>query len=289
MQILTFDIEEWFHLLDHPETRTEKQWLGFESRFESNLERVLAIASDSNVNATFFCLGWIAEKYPKLIAKIAEQGYEIACHSSRHQLVYNQTPAEFRTDLLKSKDQISSATGVEVTAYRIPGFSLTNDSLWAFDILSEEGFAVDCSVFPAARGHGGLPQFKSDKPCLIKTSYGILKEFPLNTKQILGNSFVFSGGGYFRLFPYFLLAKLFNDSEYTMTYFHPRDFDSNQPVIPNLSYSRRFKCYVGLKGAELKLRKILNEFDFIDVRTAVTRVNWNNVSIIDVSMDNNTD
>ena len=287
MNILTFDIEEWFHLLDHPETRNEHKWLGFESRFEGNLERILAIINENNVNATFFCLGWIAEKYPKLIAKIAEQGYEIACHSSRHQLAFNQTPAEFKADLLKAKNQISSATGLEVTVYRIPGFSLTNKTLWALDILSEEGFDVDSSVFPAVRGHGGLPQFISDKPCLIKTSSGLLREFPLNTKSILGNSIVFSGGGYFRLFPYFLLAKLFKDSEYTMTYFHPRDFDPNQPVVDNLSLSRRFKSYVGLKGAEIKLRKILNKFDFIDVRTAVSKINWSDVPIIDINIKNN--
>jgi peptidoglycan-N-acetylglucosamine deacetylase len=289
MHILTFDIEEWFHLLDHSETSTEKQWLGFESRFESNLERVLAITTESTVNATFFCLGWIAEKYPQLIAKIAEQGYEIACHSSRHQLAYNQTPAEFRADLLKAKDQISSATGEKVTAYRVPGFSFTNDNLWAFDILSEEGFDVDCSIFPVARGHGGLPQFKYDRPCLIKTSSGFLREFPLNTKSILGNPVVFSGGGYFRLFPYFLLLKMFKDSEYAMTYFHPRDFDPNQPIIHSLSHFRKFKSYVGLKGAEIKLRKILDELDFIDVRTAVTKVNWSDVPIIDVNINNNID
>ena len=286
MHILTFDIEDWFHLLDHPETRSEKQWLGFEARFEANLERVLAIASDSNVKATFFCLGWIAQRYPKLIAKIAEQGYEIGCHSSRHQLAFNQTPSEFRADLVKAKDQISSATGLGVSVYRIPGFSLTNDSLWALDILSEEGFEVDCSVFPAVRGHGGLPQFESHMPCLVKTIGGFLKDFPLNTLSILGNSVVFSGGGYFRLFPYFLLKKMFKKSEYIMTYFHPRDFDSNQPLIPNLPPFRRFKSYVGLRGAEQKLRKILNEFDFIDVRTAVTKINWDTVPIVDVSAGN---
>lgn len=287
MNILTFDIEEWFHLLDHPDTCNEQKWSGFESRFEGNLERILAIINENNVNATFFCLGWIAEKYPKLIAKIAEQGYEIACHSSRHQLAFNQTPAEFKADLLEAKNQISSATGVEVTVYRIPGFSLTNKTLWALDILSEEGFDVDCSVFPAARGHGGLPQFISDKPCLIKTSSGLLREFPLNTKSILGNSIVFSGGGYFRLFPYILLSKLFKDSEYIMTYFHPRDFDPNQPVVHNLSLLRKFKSYVGLKGAETKLRRILNRFDFIDVRTAVSKINWSDVPIIDISIKNN--
>jgi len=284
--ILTFDIEEWFHLLDHPETRSEKQWHDFESRFESNLDRILDITNDANVSATFFCLGWIAEKYPNLIAKIAKQGFEIACHSSQHKLAYNQTPAEFRSDLLRAKEQISSATGIEVTTYRAPGFSLTKNTLWLLDILLEEGFKVDCSVFPATHSHGGLPKFFPAKPCVIETQKGNLKEFPLNSKIVLGNSFVFSGGGYFRLLPYFLLEKFFEESEYTMTYFHPRDFDPNQPIILNLSLIRRFKSYFGLRKAEKKLRKILNNFNFIDVRTAVSKVDWENSQTIDISKFN---
>ena len=110
MYILTFDVEDWFHLLDHPETSTEKQWLQFESRFETNLNRVLSITSDCNVKATFFCLGWIAERYPELIRRLSSEGHEIACHSSSHQLAYNQTPEEFREDLLRAKNQIFAAT-----------------------------------------------------------------------------------------------------------------------------------------------------------------------------------
>ena len=283
MYILTFDVEDWFHLLDHPETSTEKQWLQFESRFETNLNRVLSITSDCNVKATFFCLGWIAERYPELIKRLASEGHEIACHSSSHQLAYNQTPEEFREDLLRAKNQILAATGLSVKTFRIPGFSLTNESLWALNILSEEGFSIDCSVFPAVRGHGGLPQFKSDKPCRIKTTNGYLKEFPLNTINFFGNRIVFSGGGYFRLFPYFILKRLFRNSNYTMTYFHPRDFDPQQPIVPNLSYYRRFKSYVGLRSCEEKLRKILNEFDFVDVQTALSTIDWDKTPIIDIN------
>ena len=208
---------------------------------------------------------------------------EVACHSSRHQLAYQQTPDEFRADLRAARDAISDATGVAVDTYRIPGFSLTQQSIWALDILGEEGVEVDCSVFPAVRGHGGLPQFTSAEPCLVRTGQGhTLKELPLNTRSILGNKVVFSGGGYFRLFPYWLLKKLFADSEYVMTYFHPRDFDADQPMIPNLSASRRFKSYVGLRGAEAKLVRLLNDFTFVDVRTAVSRVDWETVPVVQV-------
>jgi polysaccharide deacetylase family protein (PEP-CTERM system associated) len=283
MRVLSFDIEEWFHLLDHPETRSEAQWKTFEVRFEQNLERVLSIVSRCNVKATFFCLGWVAEQYPHLIRKICDAGYEVACHSSRHQLAYQQTPDEFRADFCSARDAISDATGMVVDTYRIPGFSLTQESIWALDILGEEGVEVDCSVFPAVRGHGGLPQFKSAEPCVVRTGQGhTLKELPLNTRSILGSKVVFSGGGYFRLFPYWLLKKLFTDSEYVMTYFHPRDFDADQPMIPNLSASRRFKSYVGLKGAEAKLVKLLNDFEFVDVRTAVSQVDWDTAPVVQV-------
>lgn len=223
MRILTFDIEDWFHLLDHPATRTESQWRNFPSRFEANLERVLSIVESADVNATFFCLGWIAKEYPNLIRKIADTGAEIACHSSRHQLAYSQTPEQFKEDLNTAKGEIGFATGIDVDTYRIPGFSLTDENIWVFDILAEMGISVDCSVFPAARGHGGLPQFTSDKPCIVKTGNGnILKELPLNTQSVMGRNFVFSGGGYFRLLPYAVLKSLFTHNDYVMTYFHPR-------------------------------------------------------------------
>lgn len=283
MKVLSFDLEEWFHLLDHAETRSEAQWQKFERRFEVNLERVLGIIERCNVRATFFCLGWIAEQYPQLIRKISEAGYEIACHSSRHQLAYQQTPDEFRADFCAARDAIGEATGISVDTYRIPGFSLNQESIWALDVLAEEGVKVDCSVFPAVRGHGGLPQFTSDSPCIVRTQQGItLKELPLNTRSILGNRIVFSGGGYFRLFPYWLLKKLFADSEYLMTYFHPRDFDADQPMIPNLSVARQFKSYVGLRGAEAKLVRLLNEFEFVDVRTAISQIDWERAPVVQV-------
>ena len=171
-RVLTFDVEEWFHLLDHTETRTELQW-AISASFERNLERILLLVEEQNVKATFFCLGWIAEQYPSLIRKIADAGHELASHSSRHQLVYQQTPQEFRLDFRSARYAIEDATGVSVDTYRIPGFSLTQESLWALDILAEEAVKVDCSVFPAVRGHGGLPQFTSDRPCIVKTKKGM--------------------------------------------------------------------------------------------------------------------
>lgn len=182
MKILTFDIEEWFHLLDHPETQSESQWSGFSSRIDQNVDRILEMLDKTGARATFFCLGWIAEKYPHIIKKIAELGYEVACHSHTHQLAYKQTPNEFRTDLRRAKSTIENILGSGINTFRIPGFSLTKDNLWVFDIIYDEGFSVDCSVFPAYRGHGGLKNFPTDQPCLIElNNLDLIKEFPLNT------------------------------------------------------------------------------------------------------------
>lgn len=283
MKILTFDIEEWFHLLDHPSTRSELQWTRFPSRIDENVERILRILEEGRVHATFFCLGWIAEKYPYIIKKISDLGHEIACHSHYHQLAYSQTPREFREDLHRAKSTIEDVIGFPIDTYRIPGFSLTSSNLWALDIIYEEGFSVDCSVFPASRAHGGISGFATDQPCLIQLkNSALIKEFPLNTYSLLGNRFVFSGGGYFRLLPYPVLKNLFYNSKYVMTYFHPRDFDSGQPIINNLSLIRHFKSYYGLKRAERKLAKLIKYFDFIDVKTAVRSVDWSGVDVIKI-------
>ena len=281
MRILTFDIEDWFHILDNQETSHEVRWSNFPSRIEFNLDRIFRILEVAQCKGTFFCLGWIAEKYPHLVRRIADAGYEVACHSHLHQLAYEQTPSQFRSDLRKALDAIRDAAGVCINTYRAPGFSLTKDSLWLLDILAEEGITVDCSVFPAKRSHGGLSEFPSAAPCLIKTFKGsIIKEFPLNVRPFLGQKIVFSGGGYFRIFPYSLIKRLFNQSDYVMTYFHPRDFDPDQPIIPNLSKLRYFKSYIGLSHSENKLVRLLADFEFIDVRTAVSDVDWLKVKTI---------
>ena len=275
MNILTFDLEEWFHLLDHASTRKPKDWSKFESRIDANVDRILDILEMTNTKATFFCLGWIAEKYPYLVKKLSDSGYHIACHSHKHQLAYEQTRQEFKEDLLIAKSTIENVIGKKVDTYRIPGFSLIKNNLWALEVLVENGFEVDCSIFPANRSHGGLPSFNYDGPLLLKLQNGkALKELPLNTKNIFGKKIVFSGGGYFRLIPYTILKKLFEKSNYVMTYFHPRDFDAKQPVIKDLSLTRKFKSYYGLSSAQEKLEKLLKEFNFVDVQTAVDNINW---------------
>lgn len=281
MNILTFDIEEWFHLLDHPATSDESKWACFPSRFEKNMDRIFRLLEENQVGATFFCLGWTAEKYPAQIQKISKLGYEVACHSSRHKLAYEQTPEEFEQDFLDAQSAIESASGVRVNTYRMPGFSLTNDSLWTLDVLAKLGVDIDCSVFPASRGHGGLPNLPVSGPFRIKTKQGVLiRELPLNTVSFLGSRFVFSGGGYFRLCPLWALRRFYARSDYVMSYFHPRDFDSEQPRLPKLGPIRYFKSYYGLSGAEEKLRELLKTVRFTDVRTSVMNIAWDSTPII---------
>jgi len=232
------------------------------------------------VKATFFCLGWIAEKHPNVIKAIDKQGYEIATHSRMHQLAYEMSKNDFKEDLKSSIYSLEDITGKKVKSYRAPGFSITKNNLWAFEILHELGIENDCSIFPANRAHGGISNFSESKPCLIEYNGIELKEFPINTSGILGKELIFSGGGYFRLLPYPIISSMTKNSEYVMTYFHPRDFDFQQPIIKELSLFRKFKSYYGLKGCEHKLRKWLKNFDFTDLATYEKNIDWETVPVV---------
>jgi len=279
MNILTFDIEDWFHILDNNTTKTEAQWSNFETRIHENVDRILISLSEKKLTATFFCLGWIAKKYPEVIKQIDEAGHEIGSHSFLHQLVYQQKPQEFRNDIASSIDVLENIINKKVKFYRAPGFSITKDCFWAFEILLEYGIECDCSIFPAARNHGGVADFPYTKPCLLDVNGLNLKELPMNTYKLATLKIPFSGGGYFRLLPYWLVKKMVGDSDYLMTYFHPRDFDKDQPIIQNLSYGRKFKSYYGLKKAHDKLNKLLTDNSFCSVGEAIKKVNWNNAPV----------
>lgn len=282
MNILTFDIEEWFHILDNHYTRTEKQWSGYEVRIQQNVAKILDLLDEVDLKATFFCLGWISKKHPDVIKEIQKRGHEIGCHSDDHQLVYEQEPATFKKDLTDSLSRIEDIIGSKVRLYRAPGFSITMNSLWAYEILAECGIEVDCSIFPAKRGHGGIADFKHQEPHLIRVNGNSIKEFPINIMSIIGKNLIFSGGGYFRLLPYWIIKQLMENSTYVMTYFHPRDFDPEQPIISGLNLVRRFKCYYGLSSAYSKFERLLSDFEFVDLSTAEGMINWNKVKIYQI-------
>ncbi len=280
MNILTFDIEEWFHLLDNDSTRTEKEWSNYESRIHRNMDTIFEILEETKVNASFFVVGWIAEKYPEVVRAISNRGFEIGSHGQLHQLAYEQDRDTFFNDAEKSIKTLEDCTGKKVNMFRAPGFSIKENNKWAFEILYELGITIDSSVFPANHSHGGLPTYKNAKPSLLSYNGIILKEFPINTHSILGKPIIFSGGGYFRLFPYDFIKKWTKETDYVMTYFHPRDFDYTQPMIKDLSLARRFRSYVGLKSCKPKLKKWLDDFDFIDLDQAINRIDWSNADIV---------
>lgn len=283
LKILTFDVEEWFHILNHPSTENELKWNNYESRILMNMDKIFELINRNNLKATFFVVGWIAKKYPLILKKINELGFEIGSHTHYHQLMYNMNKSQVEEDLIKSIDTIEEITQKKVKCFRAPGFSITETNKWIFDILIENGITHDSSIFPANRAHGGLPSFKSSTPCLIDVNGFKLKEFPINTYTIFNNKIIFSGGGYFRILPYSLIKTFTNKSKYVMTYFHPRDFDPNQPVITDLSFFRKFKSYIGLRNCLNKLENWVNDFDFIDLKSADKIIDWDNVPIININ------
>lgn len=280
MNILTFDIEEWFHLLDCDATRTENEWKNYEVRIYDNVERLFRILDDTNTKATFFVIGWIAKTYPDLVKKISEK-YQIGCHTMNHQLVWQQTPKEFKADVEEGVKMLEDITGKKVECFRAPGFSIRESEAWAFEILSELGIKYDCSVFPATHAHGGMPSYPKAAPGIIEYHGFQIKEFPVGFKKIAGKHIMFSGGGYFRLFPYLFIKNWTKKSGgYLLSYIHPRDLDPGQPIIKSLSTERKFRSYVGLKGAEQKLSRWLSDFQFVDIETANYMLDWSSVQRI---------
>ncbi len=278
MKILTFDIEEWFHILDNDATKTEAEWEGFESRIHGNMDKIHGMLG--NQKATFFCLGWVARKYPEVLKDIDRRGHEIATHSDLHQLAYEQNRQTFEQDLERSIKSIEDVIGKKVRAYRAPGFSLMEQNKWVFEVLMKNGIEIDASIFPAERSHGGFAQFGHAEPCWIDIDGMRMKEFPINLSSFAGKNLIFSGGGYFRLLPYPVLDIMTKNSDYVMTYFHPRDFDAEQPMVPGLNFIRKFKSYYGLKGCLSKLDKLVKKHEFVDIRTAEASIDWEKAKVV---------
>ena len=293
MNILTFDVEEWFHLLDFDATRTEADWGKYEVRIHENVERVFRILEETNTKATFFIIGWIAKTYPELVRRIAER-YQIGSHTMTHQLVWQQSRTAFKEDVSSSIKLLEDITGKTVECFRAPGFSIRESEAWAFETLVELGIKYDSSVFPAPASHGGMPSYGAAVPSKVEVDGIQIKEFPIPYHSFAGRHIVFNGGGYFRLMPYGIIKKWTKEvagipgqardeginEGYCLSYIHPRDLDAGQPMLAGLPLTRKFKSYVGLKGAENKLRKYLTDFLFTDIATASGLVDWDKVEVV---------
>lgn len=263
MNILTVDVEDWFHILEVEGTPDLEAWGGLESRVERGTERLLNLFAEAETSVTWFFLGWVAERHPALVRKVAEAGHEIACHGYAHQLVYTQSPREFGADLRRSKAILEDACGKEVTGYRAPGFSITPATPWAFEEIAAAGFRYDSSVFPGPRGHGGLPGAPL-APYRIETPAGQLSELPVSVVAVGPKRLCFFGGGYLRITPYPLIqamSRLVNLRGRPIVYYvHPREVDPDHPRL-EMSAFRRFKSYVNLQSTEAKLRRLVRDQD----------------------------
>lgn len=257
MNILSFDIEDWFHVLDNPMTKHPSSWDTFEKRVDYGLNIILDLLDKHNVTATFFCLGWVAKKYPHLIKLISSKNHHIGSHSYNHQLVYELTPNQFKKDTVNSVNILSDLTGKEINAYRAPGFSITENNIWAIKLLIEMGFKYDSSIFPAPRSHGGFKSINQKKPFKFSHEGLEIIEFPMTYKNVFKLKIAITGGGYFRLFPISIINNFIKSETYNMVYLHPRDFDNEQPMIPGLNKIRKFKSYHGISRTRVKLESIL--------------------------------
>lgn len=257
----TVDVEDYFHVGAFASVIDPADWSGFECRVERNTHAALEIAAETNTRGTFFILGWVAERFPQLIREIAAAGHEIGCHSQNHQLVYELGPERFRADLTESRDILQEIVGQPVRLYRAPSFSITNDSLWALEILIEEGFTTDSSIYPIRHDRYGIPTARLE-PHVIRTPSGPITEFPGMVCEWAARVPV-GGGGYLRLFPWWLTQRLLQRVRQQQrplnVYIHPWEFDPDQPRV-SCSWKSRFRHYQNLRTTAPKMRAMLQTF-----------------------------
>lgn len=266
LNAMTVDVEDYFHVSAFAGTIDRADWNRLEYRAETNTERLFELFDAQDVKATFFVLGWVAARSPGLIRKIHELGHEIACHGFEHDLVYRQSPETFRRETRDSKARLEDLIGAPVLGYRAASYSITRESLWALDILSELGFVYDSSVFPIRHDRYGIPDAPT-RPGRIALADGrSITEFPLSTCRIAGLRAPVAGGGYFRLLPYWFTCWGLgtinrNDRLPFIFYLHPWEIDAAQPRI-RASLLSRFRHYTNLDACEARLARLLRDFRF---------------------------
>jgi polysaccharide deacetylase family protein (PEP-CTERM system associated) len=263
--ILSIDLEDYFHVEAFAGVISRDDWDRFPSRVEGNCQRLLDIFDRHAVKATFFVLGWIAERYPALVREVSARGHELACHSYWHRRVSSLTPTEFRADTQAACKAIEDAASVRVTGYRAPTWSVTPQSLWALDILSEEGFTYDSSIFPIQHDLYGIPG-ASRHPYYHNTRQGRrLLELPPATVRIGGRNFPAAGGGWFRILPFRYTKWAFQRFEHEGTplvfYLHPWEIDPEQPRIA-APLKSRLRHYTNLGRTQARLERMLQLFKF---------------------------
>jgi polysaccharide deacetylase family protein (PEP-CTERM system associated) len=265
LNALTVDVEDYFHVSAFASAVPISTWPTLESRVCRNTETLLSIFEAAGVRATFFVLGWVAQQFPSLVRRIQADGHEIASHSYWHGLVYDATPDGFREDLRLARTAIGDACGVEVRGYRAPSYSITRGSLWALDVLVEEGYSYDSSIYPIRHDRYGISDWRRDIHSITRQS-GTIWELPGSTIRRAGINWPIGGGGYFRLLPYgwtqYGIRALNGDEQRpAVFYIHPWEIDPDQPRI-HAGRLSRFRHYRNLSETESRLRRLLKEFRF---------------------------
>ncbi|MBR5398456.1 MAG: polysaccharide deacetylase family protein [Bacteroidales bacterium] len=282
MNILTIDIEEWFawealNALTDDLRREHDIMLG----------RLLDLLDSAGTKATFFCVGMMGRNFPEVIRKIYERGHEIGCHSNLHTWLNKMTPEECLEDTRAAIDNLQQCIGEKVLSYRAPAFSIGENNRWVFEILSECGITRDSSVFPAKREFGGFPSFGEDAPSLIVTKAGTIKEFPISVTSFMGRKTAFSGGGYFRFFPYGFVSRRMKKRDYNICYFHMSDFVKEKKFTKeeyetyfkekasSLSlFTRSVKMNLGKERSWSKFSRLLDDFRFVTLEEADKLIQW---------------
>ena len=293
MNLLTFDIEEWYINLQKSGSKDKNV------EFDTYLDAILTKLDENQLKATFFCVGEMGRLFPHVIRKIQNAGHEIGWHSNIHTWLNKMSVDECREDTRCAIDSLEQCIGSKVKSYRAPAFSIGADNIWAFQILSEYGIERDASVFPLKRDFGGFENFGQKQPCIICYNGLRLKEFPVNTSHLFGREIVYSGGGYFRFYPYSIVNSLLERSPYSMSYFHIGDLlPETQKVMSKQQYEsyfkekgtlltrylRYFKSNIGKKNAFDNMCKLLDnkKLNFINMQKADLLIDWEKADVVEL-------
>jgi polysaccharide deacetylase family protein (PEP-CTERM system associated) len=273
LNILTVDVEDYYHVSAFEPYIHRAEWAYLPSRVEANIMKILDILENHKTKATFFVLGYIAEKIPALIKEIYNSGHEIACHGYAHKLAYTMTPKEFRADVRRARSIIEDSIGTGISGFRATSFSFIKSNLWCLDILIEEGFLYDSSIFPIYHDRYGIPNWQRFPHMILRNS-GCIYELPPSTIRIFNNNIPIGGGAYLRLFPLSFICKGIRrinntESKSAIIYIHPWEIDTGQPRI-KVKRLTALRHYAGIRKFEAKIQKIIKEFEF---RTAIEVIN----------------
>jgi polysaccharide deacetylase family protein (PEP-CTERM system associated) len=258
---LTIDVEDYFQVSAFAPYIERAKWDSIPCRAEANVMRILGLLDQHDAKATFFTLGWIAERHPNIVREIVARGHELASHGYAHLRASDQTPAEFTEDIVRAKALLEDIGGVRVRGYRAPSFSINQDNLWALACIRDAGYRYSSSIYPVRHDHYGMP----DAPRFAYTSMPELVEVPVTTVDLFKRNWPAGGGGYFRLLPYALSRWLLQrvnrvDGEPCMFYFHPWEVDPSQPRVPGIDARTRFRHYVNLDRMQARLERLLQDF-----------------------------